>query len=108
MISLALMLLLSGDSVNASDSIASDWKCATPLIAKNFAQRFDARQLALRISDECARPFRSDNAHDTSDLGRTLKQSEEMTYLLQRQTFMFQIESEIYRLRREKTIPLVR
>lgn len=84
----------------------ADWNCAEPLVRKNYQQRIDSRQLALRIADECARPFmHSEPGASRSDVLRRL---EEAVYEGELNLFIGEIQSAINKRRRADTIPLKR
>ena len=120
MIGVALALALSQDPMAAfradqqaaQDRYAHDavepanWECADPLISRNFGQSVDSRDLALRIADECARPYRARAVSDPAS--RLFKQQEKTVYSYQLQTFQSEVEIEIQQARRRAAIHLNR
>jgi hypothetical protein len=91
---------------NNSSKEPANWACAIPLIQKNYMQKIDTRQLALRITDECANPFVwiSDSTFDDS----TLRIMNENTYRIKLELFSKDIEAQIYKARRKDEIQLKR
>lgn len=82
----------------------ADWSCADPLIARNYNQRIDARQLALRIADECTRPYRARSTNN--DANRILEGMERTTYGYGVEVFQANIEGRIQQARRRDAIKL--
>lgn len=82
----------------------ADWVCANPLIARNYSQRVDTRQLALRIADECTRPYRARPMRTEGD--RIFENSERTTYGYGVTIFQGQIEQHIQQARRRDAIKL--
>lgn len=104
---LAIAAALASQSPDDPDNQAADWPCARPLISKNFSQPYKSHDLALRISDECARPFHYRPTPDMSpDAAESLRSGAFNVYLIYRNVFVVQIQNEIERARRERDIPL--
>lgn len=84
----------------AADNPA-DWQCAQPFIEKNYTQKVEARELALRIADECARPYtpRRSAGDPDGSMARTI-------YNYSLTSFRLEIESRIMALRRREAIDL--
>ena len=82
----------------------ADWECAQPLIDRNFRRDIDAEQLALRIADECTRPFEPRQINDEAD--RVFEGMARTTYRYQTSTFKLDIEQRIQQARRRVAIPL--
>jgi hypothetical protein len=108
MITTALVVALAISAPSqASDYQPVDpenWECARPLIQRNHMQRVEARQLALRIADECARPYRPRPIRN--DVDRTFESQERLTYTYRAQTFGYEIEAAIQQARRAEAIKL--
>jgi hypothetical protein len=82
----------------------ADWECARPIIQRNHMQRVEARQLALRIADECTRPYRPRQLRTDAD--RVFESQESLTYTYSAQTFVYEIEAAIQQARRADAIKL--
>lgn len=101
------MLAAASASAQGDDNPAADWSCADALIAKNYSQPFKARELALRIADECTVPFTPSN--DPTIAQQPLLQAyDRQIYDTQKLTFVYQIATDIERRRRKDAIPLTR
>lgn len=115
-VAIVLTLATSPDalaSFRAQQSVEQDryeavnpenWTCADPLIARNFSQSVDPKDLALRITDECARPYRARPVNDTPS--RAFEERERLTYRLQLEVFQLDVEAKIQQARRRATIKL--
>jgi len=75
-----------------------------PLTNKNYMQKFDARKLALRITDECAKPFLWISKN--SEIEDVLRIQNESIYRVKIEKFAKDIESQIYKARRNDEINL--
>lgn len=84
----------------------ANWECADPLISRNFGQSVQAEDLALRIADECARPYHARTVSDPAS--RLFEQQDKIAYRYQLQTFQSEIEIKIHQARRRATIHLNR
>jgi len=102
---LFIALFQSGSASLLEMPSAADWNCATPLIQKNYAQAVDSRQLALRIVDECARPFRP---IDPANAEATYEAARRQAYSYSLQTFTSEVELSILKARRSEAIRLRR
>jgi hypothetical protein len=89
----------------------ADWQCAQPLINRNYARSVDARELALRIAEECARPYsalpRRSVAPGGSEQAESIFGSQDRAIYRDRLTiFVSEIEDRIDRARRRDALPL--
>jgi hypothetical protein len=84
----------------------ADWRCADPLIAKNYSQPVASHQLALRIADECLRPYPAHQIASPAD--EIVNQLGQSTYRAQSATFVSDIEARILQARRKDSITLKR
>lgn len=103
----ALALLLQAGALPPSDTNdAENWACAGPLIEKNYQQPVASRQLALRIADECTRPYRPESTPGPA--GELLEQMRRNLHQTQASTFILDIDSRILQARRRDAITLKR
>lgn len=82
----------------------ADWSCAEPLIQRNYSRSVEPMMLALRIADECARPYRARPVR--TDVERAFEQRERLNHTLGVRAFESEIEERIWRAKRRDTIPL--
>lgn len=103
LLTLGMLFAMQG-GVSDDNNPAADWACATPYIERNYRQKVDPRQLALRITDECAVPYRASLA--TSKADETIQMLEQRTHMTNREIFALDIERRIQVLRRKDAIKL--
>ncbi|WP_409019522.1 hypothetical protein [Brevundimonas vesicularis] len=87
----------------------ADWACAEPLVQRNYSRTIDARDLALRIADECVRSFeyRHRALAGEAEVAASIMESQARTLYSYRQSiFVSQIEGRILQARRRDAIPL--
>jgi hypothetical protein len=99
-----LLLLFALAAVEPEANQPADWSCADPLVQKNYAQRVPVRDLARRIADECAVPYRPRPIQKSSD--EVFESMEQTTYRTKAEIFVLDIESKILKARRRDAIPL--
>lgn len=93
------------DALSAPDpGQPGNWECAQPLIQRNFRQQVDSEQLALRIADECTRPYRPRPIRNEAD--PIFESRERLSYTYRAQTFRYEIEAAIQQARRREAITL--
>lgn len=100
-------ILMVASVIAAPASAVADWECALPLIEKNYREPYPSEVLALRIRDECARPY-APPAPVTPRAYELLESTARTTYTVERRTFGYEIESEILKARRKDLVPLKR
>ena len=108
---LAVVSLSGGQERQDYRSMAADWECATPLIARSHrrtlprAERFaPAIDLADRIADECTRPYAPRPAR--SDVDRHFELNERTIYGYNRAAFRREILDQLMQARRGQPINL--
>lgn len=106
---MAAVLIIQAQTVDRT--IAADWTCAAPLIARNYqrtmplADRFVlAPDLAERIADQCARPYTPRPL--VTDADRFFESNERTLYAYDRIAFRREILDRIDEAKRRQTIPL--
>jgi hypothetical protein len=62
---ISLLMLLGVTATGADEVTPENWDCATPLIEKDYKQAFPVMELADRIADECAHPFKSEETNQS-------------------------------------------
>ena len=82
----------------------ANWECARPIIQRNFNRDIAADQLALRIADECTRPYVARPIR--SDIDQTFESQDRLTYTYRQQTFVLEIEARIQQARRLAALKL--
>lgn len=97
MIALLMMVAM------AANNDPTDWKCADPLISKNFSRNIKSRALAARIRDECSKPFAPH-----ADYAASTQITEQSIYMATSITYLIEIQNKIDALRRKRDIPLLR
>lgn len=102
MIGLIASLLLQASAM--ANAEPADWRCADPFIERNYGQRVEARQLALRIADECARRYVPRPI--ITDADRHFETMDRTTYNYRLASFQFEIEGKIGEARRRSAIKL--
>lgn len=93
------LALIADGPVRSPQQEVANWACADPLVERNYRRNIDAEQLALRIADECARPFAGHRHQSTASM-------EETTYLYRLGAFRLEIQGKIETARRRAAIPL--
>lgn len=114
MITFALALLAAPEAMASNG--AANWECADPLIQKNYMQVVPAKQLALRIADECSIPYRpgpplagGQVPFSNEELfKRHTEHYRKMEYSADYSLFLSIIEERILKARRRDEIPLKR
>lgn len=107
----SVVAVLQASAPNADVWGPADWGCAEPLIERNYSRPIESRQLALRIADECVRPYEPrpapSEAEGASPEAAQIFDSLDRTHyghLLS--IFVSEIEGRILRARRREAIPL--
>ncbi len=102
-----MIVLIAAVALAGQSDRVADWLCATPLIQKNYSQPIEAKDLALRITDECARPYEAPD-DQTYALSEAYRVQDKTIYSLEQQTFTHDVQTEIERRRRANAIHLRR
>lgn len=98
-------------AVQSREIEPADWLCAQPLIDRNYSRPIDSVQLALRISDECAKsyadmPARAAMAGESEQAASIFEAADRTLYSQRLRLFVLEIEGRILQARRRDAIAL--
>lgn len=107
---IALLAALAVQAAPLEGSVdPTDWACAEPLVQRNYSRTINARDLALRIADECVRPFEYRHralAGEAEGAASIMESQARTIYGYRQSIFVSQIEARILQARRRNAIPL--